>query len=89
VNFVKQESIDTLSIRTYERGVENETLSCGTGCTAAAISLGLKGGRSPITLITKGGELRIAFQKQENNFTEIYLIGPAQKVFEGSIDLRI
>lgn len=87
VNFIKQESQNTLSIRTYERGVENETLSCGTGCTAAAISLGLRGGISPITLKSQGGELSVAYKKVENEFREIYLIGPAEKVFEGNIQL--
>ena len=87
VNFIKEESQNILSIRTYERGVENETLSCGTGCTAAAISLGLKGGKSPVTLNTKGGALSVAFKKDGNTFTDVYLIGPARKVFEGQIEL--
>ncbi|MGK0489331.1 MAG: diaminopimelate epimerase [Candidatus Endobugula sp.] len=87
VNFIKEEGQNVLSIRTYERGVENETLSCGTGCTAAAISLGLKGGKSPVTLNTQGGALSVAFKKDGNTFTDVYLAGPARKVFEGQIEL--
>uniref|UniRef100_UPI004047538C diaminopimelate epimerase n=1 Tax=Roseivirga sp. TaxID=1964215 RepID=UPI004047538C len=87
VNFIREEATNGLAIRTYERGVESETLSCGTGCTAAALSLGLLGADSPIELKTQGGNLKVSFDQHENKFTNIYLIGPAQKVFEGKIVL--
>lgn len=85
VNFVQQTDDSQVAIRTYERGVEDETLSCGTGCTAAALSLGLKGGQSPVTLQAVGGQLQVSFEQEGNTFKNIYLIGPAKKVFEGTV----
>lgn len=87
VNFVQKQNDQSLSIRTYERGVENETLSCGTGCTAAALSLALSGSKSPVQLHAMGGQLQVAFECSNSVFTNIYLIGPAKKVFEGDIEL--
>lgn len=81
VNFVKVESMDEISIRTYERGVEGETLSCGTGsvaCAAIANRLGLTGNNVKVN--TKGGELRIALADDA-----AYMEGPAERVFEGTI----
>lgn len=85
VNFVQQTDDNRVAIRTYERGVEDETLSCGTGCTAAALSVGLKGGKSPVTLEAIGGRLQVSFEQEENAFKNIHLIGPAKKVFEGTV----
>ena len=85
VNFVQRMGDQQAAIRTYERGVENETLSCGTGCTAVALSMGLKGTQSPVSLKARGGDLQVAFEKQAESFENIYLIGPAKKVFEGIV----
>ena len=87
VNFMQMQK-DTLFVRTYERGVEDETYSCGTGVTASAISAALLGASVPVHVKTLGGNLQVSFtQKSAQNFTNIYLIGPAKKVFEGEIDI--
>ncbi len=72
-----------IEVRTYERGVENETLSCGTGVVASALASSLKGVQSPITVETQGGSLTVTFTKGDTGFANIYLAGPAQKVFTG------
>jgi diaminopimelate epimerase len=89
VNFVELLSDNAIFVRTYERGVENETLSCGTGVTAAALSAFLKGYNSPVRIGTPGGELSVEFKpaSQPGTFTDIFLIGPAKLVFEGDLDL--
>lgn len=83
VNFVEILNDDTVYVRTYERGVEDETYSCGTGVTASALSAHLRFGmKSPIKVITKGGNLEVKF---DENFQNVFLIGPAIRVFEGDL----
>lgn len=89
VNHVEILNNSTINSRTYERGVENETLSCGTGAVACAVStaleLNLSDGQHTITVNTPGGELQVGFNKQETQFSSISLIGPAVKVFKGEL----
>ncbi|MGI4884730.1 MAG: diaminopimelate epimerase [Janthinobacterium lividum] len=75
-------------VRTYERGVENETLSCGTGVTAVALAASQRGAASPVRLQTPGGLLEVAFQTQpDGGFADVWLSGPAVRVFGGEIAL--
>lgn len=88
VNFVQLLPDNQIYARTYERGVENETLSCGTGVTAAALSVSFKNYHSPVRVKTKGGPLQVAFEKHsDSHFDNIYLIGPAVQVFSGKIEV--
>lgn len=88
VNFVEPLDSDNFKVRTYERGVENETLSCGTGVTAVALAMNYIGEteKNLITLHTPGGELQIQFERGEESFKNIWLIGPAKQVFKGTIE---
>ena len=89
VNFVEFRD-NKLFVRTYERGVENETLSCGTGVTASAISASIHSGtdKNSYDIITKGGNLNVSFKKvDKNTFKEVWLTGPATFVFKGEIDI--
>jgi len=79
-----------LHVRTYERGVEEETLSCGTGVTAAALWHGflhLPDGKHTTKVLTKGGELKVDFEKSSDQFTGVWLTGPAEKVFTGTFQV--
>lgn len=87
VNFV-EENDSGFSMRTYERGVENETQACGTGAVATALALNIWGrAESPVLIQAPGGLLEISFRKTEKGFQDIHLIGPAQKVFNGHVSL--
>lgn len=91
VNFVELLSTHHLRVRTYERGVEAETLSCGTGVTACslayAISRGMEDGQHETEIETPGGRLRVKYTKSGNQFTDIWLCGPATEVYEGTMGL--
>jgi diaminopimelate epimerase len=88
VNFVEKDN-GRIKVRTYERGVENETLSCGTGVTASALVLASLPPRDnkPVTIHTKGGSLTVYFSRQGDDFINVYLEGPASFVFTGEISL--
>lgn len=88
VNFVQDLANNQLRVRTYERGVEGETLSCGTGVTAVAIANAVKKNSTATEtqLQVEGGSLQITFERNENAFTNIWLIGPAELVYEGVIN---
>jgi diaminopimelate epimerase len=89
INFVKQIDADTFSLRTYERGVEDETLSCGTGATATAIAMNAIGktNSTSIHLNVEGGKLEVSFDKKDDKFTNVFLKGPAEFVFKGEIEI--
>jgi diaminopimelate epimerase len=87
VNFVEQTDTDKITVRTYERGVENETLSCGTGVTASALVFAHnETGFNRIEIKTLGGNLAVEFDKKgDDGFENIWLCGPANFVFKGEI----
>jgi diaminopimelate epimerase len=87
-NFVEMLDNNTVFVRTYERGVEDETFSCGTGVTAVSLAASLRGYTSPVTVKVRGGELSVEFKSgQSGIFQDISLIGPAKLVFEGDLEL--
>lgn len=91
VNFVEQtEDPNHIIVRTFERGVEDETMSCGTGVTAAALACGnSKQGYNEVKVSTTGGDLTIKFTKTATNqFENIWLCGPATFVFDGIKQLQ-
>jgi diaminopimelate epimerase len=89
VNFVQQLGPGSIRVRTYERGVEGETLACGTGVTASAlISAKLHQFTSPVKVQVQGGDqLEVSFKQTNGEFSEVRLTGPAEFVFEGKIKL--
>ncbi len=88
VNFVESLGNGKIFVRTYERGVEDETYSCGTGVTAAAIAYGRLNGLNNIQIKTLGGDLNVNFQpKDGTGFCNVHLKGPAKMVFKGEIEI--
>lgn len=89
VNFVEVLDDSTIYVRTYERGVEDETLSCGTGVTAAALlAAHNQNGFNNVNVKTPGGHLSVEFYKiDDQHFTDIWLCGPAEFVFKGAIEI--
>jgi diaminopimelate epimerase len=91
VNFVEEIAKDYIFVRTYERGVENETFSCGTGVTASAIAYYIRKqqqiANNAIKIKTLGGELLVKFEATENSYQQIYLTGEAKQVFGGTIEI--
>lgn len=91
VNFVKVVAPGELAVRTYERGVEGETLACGTGVAACALIHHLESGAlSPVAILVRGGDtLRVGFERGETagDFTKLTLTGPADFVFDGTVEL--
>lgn len=89
VNLIEQTTPESFVIRTYERGVEDETLSCGTGVTAAAAAMAIENqlfGEQCFSADTMGGKLQVCLDHYEpHKFRDVWLIGPAVHVFEGSI----
>lgn len=89
VNFIEKEN-DFLKVRTYERGVEDETLSCGTGVTASAIAssvINSSNGNNSCKIKTPGGELLVSFIRENNSAKNVWLQGPATFVFKGEIEI--
>lgn len=89
VNFLERRADQEIAIRTYERGVEDETLACGTGVVASALIFAASNGAaSPVRVLVKGGdELQVGFEKLGEHFANVTLTGPAEFVFEGSVEL--
>ncbi len=90
VNFVEVSANNVPLIRTYERGVEDETLSCGTGTVAAALVLASKGlatGEDSCDILTMGGMLKVWFKQTDKGFSDIWLEGSATFVFKGEIKI--
>jgi diaminopimelate epimerase len=91
VNFVEEKEPDEIIVRTYERGVEDETYSCGTGVTACAIVCYHNDvGYNDVIVNTKGGKLIVKFDRSyENAYSNIWLCGPAEKAFEGKVEVAL
>lgn len=89
VNFAEVKGPNFIRVRTYERGVEGETLACGTGVSAAAmIAAKIHGFKSPVRVLVQGGDqLEVAFNETNGQFGDVKLTGPATFVFEGHLSL--
>jgi diaminopimelate epimerase len=89
VNFVQLLGPQSIRVRTYERGVEGETLACGTGVTASAlVAAKLQGFASPVKVKVQGGDLlEVSFREENGAFKEVHLAGPADFVFDGTLHL--
>ena len=89
VNFIEKLGPNKIAIRTYERGVENETLACGTGIVASALIFAASENcEGPVTVLARGGdELQVSFEKTQDRFRNVTLTGPAEFVFEGTIEI--
>jgi diaminopimelate epimerase len=87
VNFTRVTGKNTLAIRTYERGVEDETLACGTGSVAAALIAARQDGLiSPVKVMTRSGEyLRIFFKQAADSFSDVFLEGDARVIYTGEL----
>ncbi|WP_194775077.1 diaminopimelate epimerase [Pararhodonellum marinum] len=89
VNFLEKISSNGIFVRTYERGVENETLSCGTGVTACALVFGYLNEINEVDIKTLGGMLKVKYSvAADGSFHDILLIGPAKQVFKGEINIK-
>ncbi len=87
VNFVEEISENEIFVRTYERGVEDETLSCGTGVTASALVFLKDKNQNSVTVKTLGGTLKVYAEQNGSSFQNIWLEGSAKQVFKGKIML--
>jgi diaminopimelate epimerase len=99
VNFIEKRGANEIAVRTYERGVEDETLACGTGVVASALVFAVtEKVKGPITVIARGGdELRVGFNRIDpppqgsgaagKQFRNVTLTGPAEFAFEGTIEI--
>ena len=89
VNFVEQINEATFRVRTYEKGVENETLACGTGVTAVAVAMHKtnKTKSNLISLPVEGGNLEVSFTEENGVYKNVFLKGPATFIFKGEIQI--
>ena len=89
VNFLEKRGPKRIAIRTFERGVEGETLACGTGVVASALIFSaLENASGPIAVLVRGGsELQVGFDRDADKFRDVTLTGPAEFVFEGEIEI--